>query len=131
MTNTFSYRVYYEDTDEGGVVYYANYLKFCERARTDFLRDLGIVQSELAEKHSLRFVVKRATIDYVSPAKLDDLVDVSVVIKNLGGASVLMEQEITKNGMLVATLAVEIVTIDAASFKVKRIPQEIREILTK
>ena len=78
--NNFStkYRVYYEDTDAGGVVYYANYLKFFERARTDFLRALNISQNELLQSEKLIFVVRRCEIDYVSPAKLDDLVEVYV-----------------------------------------------------
>ena len=72
LLNNFNYRVYYEDTDCGGVVYYANYLKFFERARTDFLRLLGISQSELVTKENLIFVVKRCEIDYIFSAKLDD-----------------------------------------------------------
>ena len=82
MLNNFSYRVYYEDTDAGGVVYYANYLKFFERARTDFLRTLGISQSDLATKEGLVFVVRKCVIDYISPAKLDNILEVSVEVKS-------------------------------------------------
>jgi tol-pal system-associated acyl-CoA thioesterase len=78
MLNNFfaTYRIYFEDTDAGGVVYYANYLKFFERARTDFLRALNISQSELAAMENLIFVVRKCQIEYISPAKLDDLVKV-------------------------------------------------------
>ena len=83
MTHNFTYRIYYEDTDAGGVVYYANYLKFFERARTDFLRTLEISQSDLAQKENLVFVVRKCEIDYLTPARLDDLVNVSVKIKEI------------------------------------------------
>ncbi len=126
MLNKFSYRVYYEDTDAGGVVYYANYLKFFERARTDFLRALGISQSDLATKENLVFVVRKCTIDYISPAKLDDVLEVSVVIKNISAASILMQQEATKSGVASSRLEVEIVCVDSISFKPKKIPQEIK-----
>ncbi len=126
MLNKFSYRVYYEDTDAGGVVYYANYLKFFERARTDFLRALGISQSDLAEKEGLVFVVRKCAIDYISPAKLDDVLDVSVEIKNISAASILMQQEAKKSAVLSSRLEVEIVCVDSVSFKPKKIPQEIK-----
>ena len=74
----FNYRIYYEDTDAGGVVYYANYLKFFERARTDFLRSIGIIQNKLALEENLIFVVKRCIVDYQYPARLDDEINVNV-----------------------------------------------------
>ncbi|MBU6140256.1 MAG: tol-pal system-associated acyl-CoA thioesterase [Proteobacteria bacterium] len=126
MLNKFSYRIYYEDTDAGGVVYYANYLKFFERARTDFLRALGISQSDLVNKENLVFVVRKCAIEYVSPAKLDDVLEVSVAIKNISAASILMQQEATKSGVTSSRLEVEIVCVDRVSFKPKKIPQEIK-----
>lgn len=87
-------RVYYEDTDTGGVVYYANYLKFFERARTEWLRSAGIGQQLMSEQENVIFVVKSATIDYHAPAKLDDQLKISVQVEKLGKASVNFYQEV-------------------------------------
>ena len=86
-------RVYFEDTDTGGVVYYANYLKFFERARSEWLRSAGINQQVLTEQEHIMFVVKNATIDYHLPAKLDDQLEISVRVEKLGKASVNFYQE--------------------------------------
>lgn len=133
VLNNFSaqYRIYYEDTDAGGVVYYANYLKFFERARSDFLRALEISQSTLLEKENLAFVVRRCEIDYVSPAKLDDLVTVSVEIKEIRAASISMFQEIKKFDKILSRLNVEIVCICAQSFKPSKIPSDISKQFKK
>lgn len=130
MLHNFSaqYRIYYEDTDAGGVVYYANYLKFFERARTDFLRHLQISQSDLAQKENLVFVVRRCEIDYLTPARLDDLIEVSVEIKEMRTASIVMFQKITKSGKILARLNVEIVCVSADEFKPNKIPQNIKNI---
>ena len=129
MSEIFSYRVYYEDTDAGGVVYYANYLKFFERARTDFLRKISIIQSELLAKENIIFVVKQCHIKYISPAKLDDILEISVAVKNITAASFLLEQEAKKSKNLLSNFEVEIVCIDATSFKPKKIPQAIRQLI--
>jgi len=128
MLNNFSYRVYYEDTDAGGVVYYANYLKFFERARTDFLRTLEISQSDLATKENLVFVVRKCEIEYVSPARLDDVLDVSVEVKKISAASIEMYQEAKKSGAISSRLNVEIVCVDSVSFKPKKIPENIKNL---
>ncbi len=88
------YRIYYEDTDAGGVVYYANYLKFAERARTEFLRDFDVNQRELAEKEKILFVVKNVNMDILKPAKLDDIINIKSKVVKKFGASFVMEQEI-------------------------------------
>ena len=95
MNDTFRWplRVYYEDTDTGGVVYYANYLKFFERARTEWLRSVGIGQQLMTSQENVMFVVKRTSIDYHAPAKLDDQLEISVRIEKLGRASVNFMQE--------------------------------------
>ncbi len=130
--NNFStkYRIYYEDTDAGGVVYYANYLKFFERARTDFLRASNISQNQLLQSEKLIFVVRRCEIDYVSPAKLDDLVEVSVFVEKIGGASINMKQEMSVDGKILSRLNVEIVSVDAESFRPKKISQELKDLLS-
>lgn len=86
-------RVYYEDTDTGGVVYYANYLKFFERARTEWLRSAAINQQALIEDEQVMFVVKNAAIDYHAPAKLDDQLEISVRVEKLGKATVRFAQQ--------------------------------------
>ena len=128
MSNNFSakYRVYYEDTDAGGVVYYANYLKFFERARTDFLRARGISQSKLLQEEKTAFVVKKCEIEYLLPAKLDDEVTVFVEVKELRAASIAMQQKMMRDEKLLATLNVEIVCIHSENFRPKRIPTDYR-----
>ena len=126
---TFTYRIYYEDTDAGGVVYYANYLKFAERARTDYLRSLGLIQTELAEKDDLLFVVRKVNVDLRAPARLDDEVTVSVQVKACKGASIIMQQDIMRYDQLLVRLEVTIVTIDHR-FNVKRLPEKIRALLS-
>ncbi|MGZ3237780.1 MAG: tol-pal system-associated acyl-CoA thioesterase [Burkholderiaceae bacterium] len=90
---TWSVRVYYEDTDAGGVVFYANYLKFFERARTEWLRAAGIGQQALSETQGVMFIVKSTAVDYHAPAKLDDELKLTVVVEKLGRASVQFKQE--------------------------------------
>lgn len=91
-------RVYYEDTDLGGVVYYANYLKFMERARTEWLRALGFEMSAMAREHGFHFVVQRAEIDYRGPARLDDELLASVSLIRHGHARMVLRQDIAKAG---------------------------------
>ncbi len=119
-----NFRVYYEDTDAGGVVYYANYLKYAERARTEMLRDKGIIQTELAETEGLYFVVRHAELDIQKPARLDDLLTVSTIIEDKKGASVTMLQHIFKEEMLLARIKVKIACI-TKSFKPARLPNGI------
>jgi acyl-CoA thioester hydrolase len=88
-------RVYYEDTDTGGVVYYANYLKFMERARTEWLRSKGIEQDTLIDKHDIIFAVRSAHVEYLKPARFNQLLDVTVAVAKSGKASVTFEQKIT------------------------------------
>ena len=92
----FPVRVYYEDTDSGGLVYYANYLKFLERARTEMLRSLGIEQDRLIAEESIIFAVRSANIDYLRPARFNELLVATAQVKKLGKASVLFLQEVRK-----------------------------------
>ena len=91
-------RVYYEDTDAGGIVYYANYLKFMERARTEWLRSLGVDQSELMRERQLMFVVVAAELRYLKPARFDDELCVSCRVSSTKRTSVTFEQEIRRDG---------------------------------
>ena len=90
-------RVYYEDTDAGGVVYYANYLKFTERGRTEFLRNLGISQFEIYKNLNIKFIVHSLSIDYINPSYLDDQLTVETSIKNIKKASIEFSQNIFKS----------------------------------
>lgn len=98
-------RVYYEDTDAGGIVYYANYLKYMERGRSDMLRLLNVDQSEMLkflQPDDVKFVVIRSEVDYVRPARLDDEVTVHTKISSVGKASLIMEQQVRRSGEILA-----------------------------
>ena len=101
-------RVYYEDTDAAGLVYYANYLKFAERARSEMLRWLGIEQERLRAETGLVFVVRRCNIDFLLPARLDDGLVVATRLRALGGASLDIDQDVLRDGALLARLASQI-----------------------
>ncbi|MEG6507464.1 tol-pal system-associated acyl-CoA thioesterase [Methyloligella sp. 2.7D] len=124
-------RVYFEDTDFAGIVYHANYLKFIERGRTDFIRLLGIHHQELAnpqEGEPSVFVVRRIEIDYLRPAKLDDVLEVVTTCEEIGGASLTLAQEVMRGETVVARAKVIVVLI-SPSGKPQRIGKLIREAL--
>ena len=120
-------RVYYEDTDSGGVVYYANYLKFMERARSEWLRSLGFEQDRLALEQGVIFAVRRASIDFRRPARFNDLLQVSARIEQSGKASLTFYQAITReeDGQLICDGEIRIACIGVESFRPAPIPQEI------
>jgi acyl-CoA thioester hydrolase len=126
-------RVYYEDTDAGGVVYYANYLKFAERARTEALRCLGIEQKRLREESGLLFVVTHVEASYRKPAWLDDELIVQTHLRKLGQARMTMEQIIFRKEMALVGLCVEIACIRAeeaeGNFRPARLPEALRHTL--
>jgi acyl-CoA thioester hydrolase len=124
--NYFKYRVYYEDTDAMGVVYYANYLKFYERARTDFLRINDLNQTDLLHKENLVFVVKNCDVAFISPAKLDDELTISVELKNLSFTTLKIYQEIKKSSKILSTMNIDIVGVDAKTFKPKKINNNLK-----
>lgn len=127
----FPVRIYYEDTDAGGVVYYANYLKFAERARTEFIRAVGFNQQErLSSDERAGFVVRHCEIDYQAPAMLDDLLTVSCEISEFGGASATMHQEIRRGDQLLVTLDVKVVYVLLKNKRPSRIPNELKNLLS-
>ncbi len=128
MTHRITIRVYYEDTDLAGVVYYANYLRFIERGRTEALRDLGIDQAALKRDRGLVFVVSRLTIDYLAPAVFDDLLEVRTRITRLRGASLDMAQEVWRGETCLSRAAVTIACMDAAG-RPQRLPGDVRDRL--
>lgn len=126
----FPVRVYWSDTDAGGVVYHSRYLDFCEHARTEWLRSRAIGQRELAERESVIFTVVKLSIEFRRPAKLDDLLEVRSRARIAGGASVEFEQEIWReeNGpALLAGVQVRVACIDAQSFRPRRLPESLRK----
>lgn len=123
--HTLPVRVYWEDTDAGGVVYYANYLKFLERARSEWLRALGIAQTELARRDGLVFVVRHVAADFVRPARFDDLLEVHSRLQELGGASLTLEQEVVRDGVVLLTARVRIACVRNEDFRPARIPPHI------
>ena len=107
-------RVYYEDTDAGGIVYYANYLKFFERARTEWLRALHVDQHDLLREHDAMFVVKSVSAEYHAPAKLDDVLKLTVSIEKIGRASISFVQEAWCGEQLLNTARVKVGCVDSA-----------------
>jgi acyl-CoA thioester hydrolase len=120
-------RVYYEDTDAGGVVYYANYLKFAERGRTEYLRHLGTNHRQLLTDNNLLFAVKSVAVDYLAPARLDDLLEVSTEVTACGAATLDMRQIIRHEGKILAALTVTLVTL-SPSGKVVRLPPFLSDV---
>lgn len=120
-------RVYYEDTDSGGVVYYANYLKYMERARTEWLRSLGFEQDQLIEQNGIIFAVRRVEVDYMAPARFNDALEVRVGIVERKRASITFMQEIknTSSGSILCSGRVQVASVDATTFRPRPIPESI------
>lgn len=127
MKTTFIWpvRVYIEDTDFGGVVFYGNYLKFFERARTEWLRTLGINQNTLISTSGIVFVVKEISVKYLAPARLDDEIQLTVTVERLKKASLFFQQEAWRGDTLLASADVQIVSVAMPDFRPAAIPQEI------
>jgi acyl-CoA thioester hydrolase len=119
-------RIYWEDTDAAGIVFYANYLKFFERARTEWLRSLGFGQEALRTDAGIAFVVSETRLRYRRPARLDDVIDVSVAVAHLGQASLEIAQEARRAGELLADGTIRIGCVELGTFRPCRIPNEIR-----
>src|ERR1700759_553547 len=122
----YTLRVYYEDTDAGGVAYHATYLRFAERARTEALRDAGIPHAELYERFSLMFVVRRIEVDYLLPARLDDSLIVMTEPLAVGGASVTLRQDVRGRDGSCAVLRVRLACVKSGDGKPGRLPQRWR-----
>jgi acyl-CoA thioester hydrolase len=125
----FPVRVYWEDTDAGGIVFYANYLKYFERARTEWLRSLGVEQQALKQAHRLVFVVTHANLRYLRPARLDDLLQVSVVVQACGRASITLAQQAHCGSTLLVESTVRLGCVDAGTFRPQRVPNHLLEAI--
>lgn len=131
MVFVWPVRVYWEDTDAGGVVYYANYLKFMERARSEWLRAHGFEQDALRDGAGVVFVVRRVEIDYLVPARFNDRLDISVELAGMGRASLDVTQTVSTGPTRLASAAVKLACVDAARFKPARIPEPIFQALAR
>ncbi|HSV53166.1 MAG TPA: tol-pal system-associated acyl-CoA thioesterase [Burkholderiaceae bacterium] len=136
MAYAFPVRVYWEDTDAGGIVFYANYLKFFERARTEWLRSLGVEQRQLKEASGGMFVVRETQVKYHRPARLDDQLLVTAALQEIGGASMtITQQALLKSeqdagpGLLLCEGSIRIGWVDSATLRPARIPSTILERL--
>jgi acyl-CoA thioester hydrolase len=118
-------RVYYEDTDAAGVVYYANYLRYLERARTEWLRALGFDQTALATERGIAFAVRSLDIEYLKPARLDDMLDVVCAVDALGRARLTFHQRVERGGELLVVAKVRVACIDALRLKATAIPNDL------
>ena len=129
MTKIYEYKfkIYYEDTDSGGVVYYANYLKFLERARSEIIMSLGFSNTNLREKFNLFFIVKYCNINYRKPAKLEDELIVFTSVVSLSKTSLVMKQDVKKHDDLVAEAEVCLVAVDMKG-KPTKIPDELKKL---
>jgi len=119
---TWTVRVYYEDTDAGGIVYYANYLKFYERARTEWLRSLGIDQQALRDQEGAIFVVSSASVDYLASARLDDEVKITLGVEKMGRASVQFAQQAWRGDTLLSRADVKVGCVDAVTLRPRSLP---------
>ncbi|MDQ2779985.1 MAG: tol-pal system-associated acyl-CoA thioesterase [Pseudomonadota bacterium] len=122
-------RVYWEDTDAGGIVFYANYLKFFERARTEWLRHLGVEQQALRERCGAMFIVSETRVRYHAPARLDDLLDLTVAVRASGQASLNLVQQAWRGRTLVAEGEIRIACVDSGTLRPRRIPSEVLHAL--
>jgi acyl-CoA thioester hydrolase len=119
---TIAVRVYYEDTDAAGVVYYANYLKFMERARTEWLSALGVDVGDLARSERVAFVVQRADVEFRAPARLSDRLDISFALVERGRASLVAEQRVSRGSETIARARITLACVDSDTWKPTRIP---------
>ena len=128
-TFAFPVHIYYEDTDAGGIVYYANYLKYAERARTEYLRHLGINQQNMLKEQGIGFTVKECYINYKSPAKLDDNLTVTCRVTEIGGVSMKMEQKVYHGDTILAEITVKLGFLSLSTMRPTKIPEEISNLL--
>jgi len=119
-------RVYYEDTDSGGIVYYANYLRYAERARTELLRSLGVESSNLMNDDGIALAVRRCLVDYIKPAVLDDALVVETEIKKIGGASLEARQTVLRDGEMLVSMDIKLGCLELSSGRPKGMPGKVR-----
>lgn len=120
-------RIYYQDTDAGGVVYHARYLDYLERARMEWLRAIGFEARALAQRESVMFIVRSIVIDYLKPALLDDLLESTLAVSMAGAALLKLNQSIVRSDDALVNAEVDLACIDAKTFRPTRLPQALRD----
>lgn len=125
----YALRVYYEDTDAGGVVYHANYLRYAERARTEALRDIGAPHAQMVSQHGLMFMVRRVKVDYLAPARLDDSLSVLTQTLSIRAATVDLRQNVMREAAVLAAMEIQLVCVRVADARPGRIPPRWRTAL--
>ena len=132
MTNSFKYevKIYYEDTDAGGVVYYANYLKFLERARSEAIYEMGFSNTELKKEFGVLIIVKSCKIDYKKPAIFEDKLSITSTIKEITKTSFIMEQNINRDKELIASADIHLVSVNSDGKPIK-IPEILKNKLNE
>ena len=126
---SFPIRVYYEDTDAAGVVYYANYLRYLERARTEWLESLGFPLAAFEREHCVAFAVHRAEIDFVRPARLNDRIAVSVEARDRAACRLVVAQQVLRDGETLVEATIALACVDPLRFRPARIPKPLARIL--
>ncbi|SDI93186.1 tol-pal system-associated acyl-CoA thioesterase [Aliiruegeria lutimaris] len=129
MPHLHQLRVYYEDTDMAGIVYYANYLKFIERGRSEWVREIGVDQNALKEQHGLVFAVRRVEADYLSPGRMDDILIVETRLSEIGGARFVMDQKVLCDSRVLFTARVTVAVMNLEG-RPQRLPADIRALMT-
>lgn len=126
MKHSVDYRVYYEDTDAGGVMYHASFIRFCERGRTELLRAAGLSCATLSEEQGIIFVIRHLEADYHKPARLEDLLTVKSSIKAMKNSSFIMEQSIFCQDSMLFSATVTVVCVDSHDVRPVRLPENVR-----
>lgn len=130
MSHLFTCRVYYEDTDLAGIVYYANYLKFIERARSEWVREIGVDQVALKAEQGIVFAVRRVEADYLAPAKFDDVLQVETAVKEVTAARIVLTQDVKRDGETLFASVVTLVCLGAEG-RPSRLPADIRHSMQR
>lgn len=127
ITHDFPVRVYYDDTDAGGVVYHANYLKFCERARAEYLRDFGLDNTGIRTRHGIIIVVKKIEAEYLAPSRLDDSLVVQTRLLSMKNTSFVMEHKVLKGAGEIFAMTVLLVCVSESDARPAKIPDELKD----
>ncbi|MEP3346960.1 MAG: tol-pal system-associated acyl-CoA thioesterase [Litoreibacter sp.] len=130
MPHSFSLRVYYEDTDLAGIVYYANYMKFIERARSEWVREIGVDQVALKAEAGIVFAVRRLEADYLAPAKFDDMLDVVTEVKDISAARITLTQDVMRGNDVLFKSVVTLVCLGETG-RPSRLPADIRQLMQR
>lgn len=131
MKHVYKVRVYYQDTDAGGIVYHSKYLDFAERARSELLVEMGVSNKKLIEEEGVAFVLSSASIQYKSPAKLDDVIEVETMVKEMKNASMIMEHRFLVDGQLKVAIEIKLAVINPKDLRPIRMKEELKNLFMK